>query len=133
MTIKKIILDTNFLLIPGEFKVDIISEIERICKFNYTLWIVDKTIDEIENIIETAEKQKSRMAAKLAKQVIKKNSIKLIPTKKSDERIVDDIIVDLVNKHEYIVATQDKGLKDRLKDKMIRLIILRQKRYLKLV
>ncbi|MBW2991754.1 hypothetical protein KY345_00870 [Candidatus Woesearchaeota archaeon] len=30
---RKIILDTNFLLIPGQFKIDIFSEIRRICDF----------------------------------------------------------------------------------------------------
>ena len=133
MTIKKIILDTNFLMIPGEFNVDIISEIERIANFQYTLWIIDKTMDELEKVADTAEKEKDRMAAKLAKQVIKKNKIKLIPTRKDDNRIVDDIIVELVDKHEYIVATQDKGLKHKLKEKDVPLIILRQKRYLKML
>ena len=44
----KIILDTNFLMIPSMFKVDIFSEIERICDFKYELCIVDKTLDEKE-------------------------------------------------------------------------------------
>ena len=44
---KKIILDTNFLLIPAQFNVDIFSEIERICDFQYQLCIVDKTLSEL--------------------------------------------------------------------------------------
>ena len=43
----KIILDTNFLMIPAQFNVDIFSEIHRICDFKYELYIIDKTIDEL--------------------------------------------------------------------------------------
>ena len=67
---KKIILDTNFLLIPSQSKVDIFAEIDKICMFKYELCIVDKTIDELNNIIEK-QKGKHKAAAKLALQLIK--------------------------------------------------------------
>ena len=46
---KKIILDTNFLLIPAQFKVDIFDEIDRIMIEKYQLFVLDKTIDELKN------------------------------------------------------------------------------------
>lgn len=126
---KKIILDTNFLLIPIEFKVDIFDEIDRISTFNYKLYIIDKTLDELDNIIEK-QRGKSKEAARFAKQLIKLKKLETINTKEDDE--VDKIILDTVNKDEYIVATQDKLLKKKLMEKKIPIIILRQKKHLKI-
>jgi len=108
-------------MIPFQFKIDIISEINRICNFKYELKIIDKTLDELENL----NKKEARAAIKL----IKIREIKEIKTKKN--KIVDDLILGLTDKN-IVVATQDKELKRRLKEKNIPLIVLRQKKYLKL-
>jgi len=123
---KRIILDTNFLLIPIQFRVDIFEEIRRICDFRYQLHIVDKTIEELERIIEK-EKTKDKAAARFALKLVKAKKIKKIKTK--SDKYVDDIMVDLVKK-EDIVATQDMELKQKLRKKGITLIVLRQKKYL---
>ena len=125
---KKIIFDTNFLLVPIQFKVDVFSEVGRICDFNYQLCILDKSINELENIIKS-QKGKSKRAAKIALQLIKAKNIKIISTK-DIEGSADDSIVELANKDEHIVATLDKELKKRLKQKGVSLISLRQKKYL---
>lgn len=125
---KKIIFDTNFLLIPVQFKVDVFSEVDRICNFNYQLCILDKSINELENIVKS-QKGKSKRAAKIALQLIKTKNIKIISTK-NIEKNADDSIVEIANKTEHIVATLDKELKKRLKQKGISLISLRQKKYL---
>ncbi|MDP7324281.1 MAG: nucleotide-binding protein [Candidatus Woesearchaeota archaeon] len=125
---KKIILDTNFLLIPSQFKVDIFEEIKRICNFKYELCIIDKTVEELNNIIKT-QPQKQKMHAKLALSIIKKYKIKQINT--TLETNVDSLILRTVTKN-HIVATQDIELKRILKEKRIPLIYLRQKQFLEL-
>lgn len=124
---EQIIIDTNFLLIPAQFNVDIFDEIDKICT-NYKLYIVDKTIDELKKIIDTAKKASDKRAAKLALDLIKAKDINIIYTAK--DKSVDDLIIDLVNKGDYTLATQDKLLKERLKTKII---VLRQKKYLKVI
>lgn len=123
---KRIILDTNFLLIPIEFKVDIFSEIERICNFKYELSIIDRTINELDAIIEY-KKGKAKDAARIALQLIKRKRIKKIITK--EHKDVDSIIVDVAAKDD-IVATQDRVLKQKLKEKGITVMTLRQKKYI---
>ena len=123
---KKIILDTNFLLIPGANKVDIFSEIERICVFKYQIIVLDRTISELETLTQTPSK--AGINAKLGLDLIKKKKIKVIKTKQGH---TDDIIVEIADK-DTIVATQDKDLKQRLKDRGIPVIILRSMRYLEL-
>ncbi len=120
----KIIIDTNFLLIPIQFRVDIFSEIERIMSLPYELFILDKTIMELNKII-AEQKGKDKEAAKLALQLIK-GKVNLIKTEKG---LVDDLIVELVDKDTF-VCTQDMILKKRIKAKGAKLIIMKQKQYL---
>jgi hypothetical protein len=119
---KKIILDTNFLLIPIQSKVDIFAEIDKICMFKYELCIVDKTIDELNNIIEK-QRGKYKQAAELALKLIKSKHLKILATHQDTD--VDTILASFSEKG-YIVATQDKELKNRVKAK----IILKQRKYL---
>jgi len=123
----KIILDTNFIMIPSMFKIDIFSEIDRICDFNYDLCVVDKTVDELDKVIKE-QRGKFKIAARLALIFIKNKGIKIIKTK--SDGIVDDIIVELAEKDKMVVATQDKGLRERLKEKGVNLIGMRQKKQL---
>ena len=125
---KKIILDTNFLMIPLQFKVDIFSEIERICSFNYGLFIFWQSIDELNNIVEK-QKGKSKNAAQFALKLIRLKSIGIL---ESEGKSVDDIILKNVDK-DTVIATQDRLLKKKLLEKRVSVIILRQKKYLQLI
>lgn len=126
---KKIILDTNFLMIPGMFKVDIFSEIKRIANFTYELYIIDKTITELENIIKSKQsKSYDKVSAKIGLALIKAKKIKKI---KSTEKYVDDDIVKNSDRN-TVVATSDKELKFRLKNKGVKLIILKKKQFLEI-
>ena len=122
---KKIILDTNFLMAVGQFKVDIFSEIYRICNFNYQLFIIGKTVDELKKIIQSRQKGKDKATAKLALAIINAKKLKILKTK--EDKPVDDLILDV---NDAIVATTDKELINRLKEKKAKIIRLRQKKYL---
>ena len=125
---KKIILDTNFLLIPGALKVDIFAEIERICLFKYKFYILDKTIGELEKLQETGKGKTSRNA-KLALDLLKRKKVSVLKTQKGH---TDDLILKKADK-DTIVATQDAALKRRLKEAHIATIILKSKKYLDIV
>ncbi len=125
---KRIILDTNFLLIPYIFNVDIFSEIARIVDFPYRLCVMHGTIAELEKIIDE-QKGKHARAASLALQFIKQKSLYILTN--SSEDSVDDAIL-AAGDGNTIVATQDKELQMKLKKKKINLIILRNKSHLEL-
>ena len=109
-----IVLDTNIILDSIKFKVDLFTEIDKICDFPYKIAIIDKTLEELEN------KRNSRLALEL----IKKKDINII---KTDEGYVDNILLRLDNNH--IIATNDKELKTKLKKLHKKIITLRQKKY----
>jgi uncharacterized protein len=126
---KRVILDTNFLMIPSIFKVDIFSEIKRIFYEKYQLFIIDKTIDELNKIIDE-QKGKHKDAAKMGLQFIKKMDIKTIKSKTNIN--VDNTLIEITGEND-VVATQDKALKDKLLDKGVGIIVLRKKKYLNMI
>ncbi len=127
---KKILLDTNFLLIPWQFKVDIFTQIDDIAHFKYGLFILDKALDELKKIVEE-QKGKDKDAAKVALKLIAIKNIGIIKTEEGGE--TDEIILKTASKDDFIVATQDKDLKRRLINQGVSVIILRQKKTLAII
>jgi len=145
---KTIILDTNALMAIGQFKIDVFMELERVCDFKYGVKVLDKTVDELEKIINE-QRGKYQERAKLALDIIKKKKIKkirtkdiyatsvakrILPTTKGlparrvpPRQTVDDILVMLAKKG-MIVVTQDKELKGRIKEVGGKLMTIRQKK-----
>ena len=150
---KRIILDTNFLLIPFTLKIDVFSEIKRIMYEPYEIMIVKETINELEKI-QKEQKGKHKLNAKAALQLVKSKKLLILDTSaktkksfrdpkpfnenflrkqkdlnrkvNSKDVIADDIILE-ISDNNTIVATQDKLLQKNLKNKNIRLIILKNK------
>jgi len=122
----KIYLDTNFLLIPVQFKVDIFEEISRITQNSAEIIILEPVIQELVQISESGN-TKDKIAAKVALQLIKQKHLKVVPS--SFKKHTDDIIVETAQKDDF-VATQDKELKKRLKAKKVRIITLKNKSHL---
>ena len=129
INMKKIILDTNFLLLPAQFGLDIFTELENLADFRYKLYVLEKSITELKKIAKEQKgkvKRDVKLALSMIEQKIRQDEIIMIDTS-GDERLVDDIIVSLEG---YIVATQDIGLQRRLKAKKAKIISMRQKKYL---
>ncbi len=79
VNMKKVILDTNFLLIPGQFKIDIFTEIRCLVDFQYRFFIIDKTINELNQIIEDSKaKAKDRECARIGLDLIRVRKIEKI-------------------------------------------------------
>jgi len=122
--VKKVLLDTNFLLMPGQLGVDIFSAITNVldkCEF----LVLDKSVKELEGIA-SSQRGKHKQAARLALKLLESKDLKIITTPPDKKDIpVDDVIASLAKEQDMIVATQDKGLRQRI-DKSL---FLRQKRY----
>ncbi len=110
-----IVLDTNIILDSIKFKIDLFTELGRICSFSYKIAVLDKTLNELEN------KKNSKTALRL----INKKNIQII---KTQNNYVDDLLFNLNN--DCIIATNDKELKRRLRKENKKIITIRQKKYL---
>ena len=129
---KKIFIDTNFLLLPAQYGVDIFEEINKICHFQFELYVLKESIEELENIIRDQRgkyKDRAKIGLAIIEHKLKQKSLNIITFSK--ESNVDDILVSIADNNNYI-ATQDKGLKRRVKDKGSKVIILRAKKYLEI-
>jgi hypothetical protein len=129
---RTILLDTNFLLIPWQFNVDIFSEIDRICGFEYELVVTVAVIDELKKIISNSS-GKDKAAAKLGLQLLKNKRVKILKSSQKVFKGVDDLLLTTAAKQHCIVATADKELRKKLKKARVPMIVLRQKQHLQLI
>ena len=120
-------------MIPAELKIDIYLEAKKNFP-NAQFFIIDRSIDELNNLINS-NKGKIKRNAELSLKILKEQQavkINKLITKKYKGN-VDDIILHVSKKHNFAVATQDKELKKRFKKNNLKIIILRQKKYLRLI
>lgn len=102
---RKIMLDTNFLVAPFQLSIDLFEEIERIYPVHevYTL----------EDAVQEAKSIEGGKYKALVEKLIETQDIKVLETEGEGE--VDDLLVGICD--EFVVATNDRELKDRLVDK----------------
>jgi rRNA-processing protein FCF1 len=125
-----VIPDTNFLLVPGQFGVDIISELHRILDVKFKIVVPNVVLDEL-NVIERKSRGKDLMAVRMAKKLAER--FETVEIGRFDERPIDDQIFDFAVKNErVIVCTNDKGLKKRLRERGVPVVYLRSKKILEL-
>ncbi|MGV8087410.1 MAG: PIN domain-containing protein [Candidatus Woesearchaeota archaeon] len=124
----RVVLDTNFLMIPSQFKVDIFSEIKRLINEPYELYTYDAVVDELSKLAKG--QSRDSIHAKTALMMIKQKNLKSLPNS-INETYADSLILDGVIDKD-IICTQDQALKRLLKNryKSIRLITLKSKKYL---
>ncbi len=108
----KVILDTNFLLLPEQSGLDIFDEINSLMDRPYELFIIDRTMVELEELTRKG-KVKDRVAANVGMELIDSKKVKKIDSKGLKGNIVDDMILDAAD-DDTIVATIDKNLKREL-------------------
>jgi len=123
---KKIILDTNFFTIPHQFKIDIFEEIDRIMEEEYELITLNKVVEELKKLAK--EKTENAVAARIGLEMIKKRNIKIIST---EDKNVDNTIFKIADKN-MIVATNDRVLRKKLKNKNVKTLYLRSEKYIEM-
>lgn len=127
----KIIIDTNFLLAPLEFNIDIISEFDRVIG-SYELFMFEKSILELQNLYEKSSgnfKRNIKLALKLIIHLQKTKGLKILSSK--TDMYLDDLLVNFLKTNkDYIVATCDKELQKRVLSQGSSVLLVRQKKYL---
>ena len=119
----KVILDTNALMVPEQFGVDIFSELLRL---GYAEWLVPACVlGELRSLATRADRGKDKIAARVALGLIESCTAVGV-----DNYNADQAIVELAQETGAAVFTNDKALKKRLFSKGITVVYLRQGRYL---
>ena len=118
----KFLLDTNFVLVPGKFKVDIFSELAKFGKPE--LFTLDSIIIELEKL--ASGKGPDSRATKLGIGLLKKYKVKIVSaaSKKADAGLLEFSVAG------FAVCTLDRELMAKIKKSGGKVITLRQKKYL---
>jgi len=127
----RVMIDTNFFLLPYQYGIDIFTEIERLITRKYKLLTTSRVIRELEDIQKNPDSSGAdKTGARIALQLIEKRDIHII----EDDSSVDDAIVRFAenNKPDVIVCTNDRQLKRRLKKIGVKTINMREKNHLEL-
>ncbi len=114
----KVIIDTNGMMIPGQFGIDIFSELERLDFDSYI--VPSASVKELEKIV-TKARGRNKTAAKIALSLLDKCT--LIDM----NGFADDIIIDLAIDMKAAVLTNDTELKKRLCSKGVTIVYLRDR------
>jgi hypothetical protein len=117
-------LDSNFLLVPSQFRLDIFEELTALLGQRIDPVILSPIYDELVKIAERGA-PKMRRYASLALVLTKK--CRLVPVERSAEESTDDVITRIAAEWKTPVATNDRGLRRRLRDVGVAVIYLRQK------
>jgi len=122
---KKVILDTNFILTCVKQKIDFFENIKFM---GMQILIPKQVIKEIEKVSNSKKKLHFREDAKLALKLLEKNSFKEIDLK---EKYVDKALIQFSEKNkDIIVATLDRELKKKIKTQKL---VIRSKKKLEIV
>jgi len=124
--VTKVLLDTNFLLDAIRFKVDfsIFQELEE----NIEIFISSETLREVKSIAN--KRTKEGRWALIALRLVESGQIKVTQSLKKE---VDEDLIALAKKEGFMVATNDKDLKEKLKKENVRVICLRNKKKIEVV
>jgi len=129
---KKILLDTNFLIAPFQFSFNIFEELEELYP-NVEVYTLEDAVQEAKSIEKGRYKD-------LVPQLIEKEGIEVLETEDEEPSSsctvegsgeVDDLIVEVSD--DFVVATNDKELKQRIIDEGRPVIIIRTKDHLEIV
>lgn len=123
----KVLVDTNFLLIPIRFGVDIFTEAERALNQLVELTVSTGVLRELESLKEEARPRFRReldFALALASRCV------VVEDEPQEGETVDDSLIRLASAEGYVVATTDSELRRRLRSRGLRVVYMRQRRYL---
>ena len=124
MSIKEVVIDTNFFMVPFQFNVDIITELENLLP-SYKLTTPSFVINELKGLKKN-NKGKIRLNANLALKLANSSKVEIKDISLLENETVDDALLRVSE----VLATNDIELKNRAKDKGITVAYLRQKKYI---
>ena len=121
---KEVVIDTNFFMVPFQFNVDIITELEKVLP-SYKLTTPSFVINELKGL-KRNNKGKIRLNANLALKLANSSKVEIKDISLLENETVDDALLRVSE----VLATNDIELKKRAKAKGITIVYLRQKNYI---
>lgn len=115
---KKILLDTNFLVAPFQLNIALFEELERLYPYA-EIYTIDDAVQEAKSI-------KGGKYGDMVEKLLESEDVEILET--TGEGAVDDLLVELSD--DFVIATNDQELRNRLLEKNAEIIIIRTKDHL---
>lgn len=115
---RRILLDTNFLVAPFQLSLPLFEELEQLYP-NAELYTLDDVMQEAKSI-------ESGKYGELVEKLVETQDVEILETE--GEGSVDDLLVRL--SEDYVIATNDRGLRERLDERAAETVIIRSKKRL---
>ena len=120
----KILLDSNALFVPLQFKIDVFEELKMLLNRNFELVLLSPIRRELEKLAEKGS-AKTRKNAYYALKLAEKCRLVEVNEKFVDSP--DDVIVQMAREWNCPVFTNDRQLRKRLRNINVPVIYVRQK------
>ena len=124
----KVILDSNFLFVPFQLKIDIFKELDRLLGKAEPL-VLTTTLWELENV---AKKRSQKIAKQASAALELANKCEIVEAEKKLNESYDDVILRTAKELNFAVATNDANLRKRLREAKVPVVYVRQKSYLEI-
>jgi len=120
----KVLVDSNALFIPLQFKIDIFIELQRLLNRNFELILISPVKRELE-ILSQRSSPKTRKNATFALSLSAK--CRFVNVSEESKEQTDDAILRIAQAWKVPVFTNDKLLKKKLRDISMPVIYVREK------
>lgn len=121
----KLLVDTNFLLIPVRFKVDIFTESQNAVNDVVEFYVSSRVLKEIQ-ILKDRSKGAFVRELKLAEKLAENCTI----INDNSSTRVDQSLINLAIRDDMMIGTADSELRQNARNVGVKVVYLRQKRYL---
>jgi rRNA-processing protein FCF1 len=123
----QVILDTNFLAVPAQFGVDIFSEIERVLERRIEFVLLESTVKEIELKGGLGAGKTDAKVFRIAKDFIQRCIVVKVPDALT-AMPVDDQLLEYAILVKGALATNDRELRTRARERRVPVLLLRGKK-----
>jgi len=133
----QIFLDANFILVPSTLKIDIYKQLQINFPKPFKLVVLSAIFTELEEKIRKYPlKNKLKQEYKLCREILEQQSYTLIQCERQHPgKLVDDLLLEFAlnsfkEGNDVYIATNDKELRRKCRNRNIKVIFVRQRKFL---
>jgi rRNA-processing protein FCF1 len=121
----KVILDSNALFVPLQFKIDIFEELKTLLSVKFEPVVLSPIMRELKMIAEAGSPKMRKLASYALK--LAEKCVFFEADKEKNACSPDDVIVEMAKKWNCPVFTSDRELRKKLRNISVPVIYVRQK------
>lgn len=125
----QVVLDTNFLLVPVQFAIDVFAEAEKILERRPHFVILDSVAEEIDARLETPRSHTETRQFTVAKRLTERCELVQVD-EKMQTLPVDLQILEYATMQRAVIATNDRNLRKKARKRGIPVLMVRGRKRL---